>query len=205
MLLRNKKEIEEWLNKYHIKNYELIADDKYGYVVNVDSNVDLTGDDLKSIDVKFNIIKGYFDCSCNRLQSLVGCPEIVNGTFYCYYNNLKSLDGCPKLVKGNLWCNNNELNMEGLKYLINSEIKDNYINLNGNKELVEFQEMNNVEEIKKILTIYQEKAGLMKILEVTNKSVESTDKSVENLDLIINNKSIKSNNIVSTIEKINKI
>lgn len=35
MLLKTKIEIENWLNKYEIENYELIEDKDYGYVVNV--------------------------------------------------------------------------------------------------------------------------------------------------------------------------
>ena len=65
MLLKEKEEIEAWLNQYKIQNYELKKDKEYGYVVNVNNNVDLTNKNLKNIDVKFNEINGYFDCSHN--------------------------------------------------------------------------------------------------------------------------------------------
>ena len=58
--------------------------------------------------------------------------------------------------------------------------------MENNLELGELQKITDFNELKKILTIYQEKADLMKILEVTDKSVESTG-------------------LVRTVEKINKI
>lgn len=39
MLLKNKVEIEKWLNQYNVKKYELIEDEEYGYVVNVNEHV----------------------------------------------------------------------------------------------------------------------------------------------------------------------
>ena len=83
MLLKDKIKIARWLNKYHVKNYELIEDKEYGYVVNVEGDVDLRLQKLKSIDVKFNIVNGYFNCSNNELTSLIGGPEIVNKSFFC--------------------------------------------------------------------------------------------------------------------------
>ena len=35
MLLRKKEEIEDWLNEYKIKNYKLIENEEYGYIVNI--------------------------------------------------------------------------------------------------------------------------------------------------------------------------
>ena len=63
MLLRNK--IEDWLNKYDITNYELIEDEEYGYIINVNSNVYLNGLNLSSINVKFNIVNSDFNCYYN--------------------------------------------------------------------------------------------------------------------------------------------
>ena len=39
-MLREKKEIEKWLKKYNIENYELISRG-WGYVVNVNGSVNL--------------------------------------------------------------------------------------------------------------------------------------------------------------------
>ena len=64
--------------------------------------------------IKFNHIKGYFNCSGNELESLIGCPKIIKGSFYCYNNHLKSLEGCPEIVDGSFWCHYNKLkSLEG--------------------------------------------------------------------------------------------
>ena len=202
MLLKNKIEIEEWLNKYHVKNYQLIEDEEYGYTVDVNGVVNLIGKNLKNIKLKFNIIDGWFDCSSNNLTSLKGCPEIVNKDFYCVNNKLTSLKYCPKIIKGqfdcsdnkltslkgcpeivdSFYCQNNKLSLEEIIYLP-KELTDDYIALDGNEKLGELQNITDIVEIKKILNIYQEKADLMKVVEVTDKSVESTGlvRTVENL------------------------
>ena len=109
MLLRKKEEIEAWLNEYYIENYELIEDEKYGYIVNVNDNVGLFNKDLKSIHVKFHNVTGRFDCSFNQLISLEGCPEMVKKSFECNNNQLKSLEGGPKIVNGFFNCSFNQL------------------------------------------------------------------------------------------------
>ena len=114
MLLIKKEEIETWLNKYEITNYELIKDKNYGYVVNVNRNVSLFNYDLENIKVKFNKIKGNFDCSDNRLISLEGCPKEIKHDFFCNNNILKSLKGGPAIVYGCFDCGNNKLtSLEG--------------------------------------------------------------------------------------------
>ena len=113
MLLRKKEEVEAWLNQYLIKNYELIPNEKYGYIVNVYGSVNLFNNNLESIDVKFNEIKENFLCNNNCLISLKGCPEIINGDFWCNNNKLKNLEYSPKIVKGYFDCSNKQL--ESLK------------------------------------------------------------------------------------------
>ena len=39
--LTTKKSIEQWLVKYDIENYTLLPDAKYGFIVEVDGNIDL--------------------------------------------------------------------------------------------------------------------------------------------------------------------
>ena len=109
MLLKKKQNIEAWLSKYKINNYELIEDEHYGYVVNINGYVNLSNQRLKSIDVKFNIVKESFNCAWNELTTLEGCPNIIEGNFKCNNNKIKYLLGGPKLVKGNYICSNNEL------------------------------------------------------------------------------------------------
>ena len=104
MLLRKKAEIETWLNQYGIKNYELIEDNEYGFVINVNGNVDLDSKKLISIDIKFNKVEGFFSCNDNLIETLEGCPEIVEDSFYCYQNKLKTLKYSPKIGNGNFNC-----------------------------------------------------------------------------------------------------
>ena len=55
-----------------------------------------------------------FDCSNNKLTSLINAPKFVGGTFYCENNKLKSLEGAPKSVGGGFYCENNKLtSLEG--------------------------------------------------------------------------------------------
>ena len=91
MLLIKKEQIELWLNQYDIDNYELVEDQEYGYVVNVNNTVDFFNMELLDIEIKFNEINGDFCCSNNYLDFLKGCPEIVRGNFDCSHNDLKSL------------------------------------------------------------------------------------------------------------------
>ena len=88
MLLKNKLKIEKWLNKYKIKNYELIEDKEYGYTVSVNGDVLLINEKLINFKVKFKIINGSFKCNFNYLKSLKGCPEIVRLDFWCNNNKL---------------------------------------------------------------------------------------------------------------------
>ena len=103
-LLKNKKDIIKWLETYNIENYTLIEDNQYGYLVDVDDSIDLSQKSLKKIEVKFNHIKGDFNCSHNELISLIGAPQIVDGYFDCSNNKLKNLGGLPNIVDDFLYC-----------------------------------------------------------------------------------------------------
>ena len=49
------------------------------------------------------------DISYNNLTSLEGCPDIISGSFNCSRNKLKSLSDGPKLVDGDYNCRTNQL------------------------------------------------------------------------------------------------
>ena len=49
-----------------------------------------------------------FDIDCCNLISLIGCPKIVNGFFSCSENRLESLIGFPEEVTENVYCFGNE-------------------------------------------------------------------------------------------------
>ena len=93
-MLTNKQDIKIWLNKYKITNYTINED----LSVDVDGDVYLYYKKLKEIPVKFNIIKGIFDCDNNQLTSNKFFPKEVYGKFSCHNNQFKNLDNFPKLV-----------------------------------------------------------------------------------------------------------
>jgi hypothetical protein len=92
--LNNKLEIINWLEKMNIKNYTINQD----LTVDVDGNVDLIKQKLKTIPVQFGEINGNFYCWYNDLTSLEGCPHTVKGSFFCNFNKLDNLKGGPKYV-----------------------------------------------------------------------------------------------------------
>lgn len=71
--------------------------------VKISKNI-VSGGKLK---IKFGHVKGYFDCSDNKLTTLEGVPQEVGGYFDCRYNELTSLDGAPNEVKDDFYCINN--------------------------------------------------------------------------------------------------
>jgi hypothetical protein len=101
-------DIEEFCEKYNIKNY----------TINDDGTIDVKGDvnlsnklgKMKKLPVKFGKVYGYFYCSYNQnLTTLEGCPYYVGGEFSCNLNKLTSLEGCPKYVGHGFDCRNNKL------------------------------------------------------------------------------------------------
>lgn len=107
--LQTKKEITAWLEKHQVKGYKIIPNEKYGYVVNVSGDVDLSHRKLHHILVKFANVGGDFHCYSNKLTSLEFCPAHVGGNFSCSYNKLTSLAFCPNYVGGDFFCENNQL------------------------------------------------------------------------------------------------
>lgn len=115
-LLREKRDIEEWLNKYKITDYSIVEDEKYGHIVNVNYNVcfptnvgyhKVSKEKREGIDVllvKFGTINGYFSCDYNKLTSLYGCPDIIHGDFTCIDNRLEDIEieQLPKYVQSNI-------------------------------------------------------------------------------------------------------
>ena len=105
----DKQKIINWLEKHQVKNYILVPDEKYGFVIDVNGDADLSDQNLINIPVKFNKISGYFGCSNNQLTSLEFCPKTVTDTLNCSYNKLTSLEFNPQIVGDNFWCNHNKL------------------------------------------------------------------------------------------------
>ena len=128
------KEIDKICLKYNIKNYEITSQG-----VNVRSLVRLAHRGLFELPLDFNEIHGNFDCSDNKLRTLLGTPKIVHGNFNCENNNLKSLQGAPKFVQGTFYCSGNEIPIWETRYLLFSEIHGRIYT--GNLELNSFFEM----------------------------------------------------------------
>ncbi len=104
-MLKTRKEIKSWLDKYHITNYTINDD----LSVDTKGTVDLYNRLLIEIPIQFNKVYGCFDFSNNYLTSLEGSPKEVNGSFYCYSNKLTSLVGAPEKVFGGFSCHSNKL------------------------------------------------------------------------------------------------
>ena len=76
----------------------------------IKGDVDLSDMGLTKLpDLSAVTVNGDFDCSCNRLTSLVGAPKSVGGDFDCYDNQLTTLDGAPQTVGGDFYCSGNYL------------------------------------------------------------------------------------------------
>ena len=95
---------------FEITNYEF---DQNGFL-NVFSDVDLSGKNLKELPFKFGKVIGKFNCPYNNLTSLKGAPKEVGGNFWCSSNGLTSLEGAPEKVGGKFNCASNSLtSLEG--------------------------------------------------------------------------------------------
>ncbi len=112
---KNKEDIIDWLAKNDISQYNLVAHPLYGFVVDVLQDVKFLDKGRSiSIDIKFNVIHGHFDCSGMELEDLNFAPIKVYGDFLCHDNSLTSLVGAPQIVKGEFNCQNNLLtSLEG--------------------------------------------------------------------------------------------
>ena len=98
-----RKEIEEWLDMYHVKNYTIRPDG----VVDVEGDVILARERMEAtttLPVQFGKVSGDFDCSDSHLTSLKGCPHHVGQGFKCYGTKITSLQHAPQYVGGRFVC-----------------------------------------------------------------------------------------------------
>lgn len=106
--LKTETEIIAWLKEYRVRDYELVADKHYGFVVNVNNDVDLKNQDLYMIPVKFNLVAGSFNVRGNRLQNLAFAPSDIMNVFDCSFNHIENLEGGPRYA-GDFLCHKNRL------------------------------------------------------------------------------------------------
>jgi len=97
--------IDSICKEYGIRNYTINFDGS----IDVDGDVHLYKKNLTKLPIKFNYVSCFFDCSDNKLTSLIGAPKSVGGFFDCSDNKLTSLIGAPKSVGGYFNCYGNEL------------------------------------------------------------------------------------------------
>ena len=82
--------------EYNIQNYTINDD----LSIDVYTNVNLSRLGLKELPLKFNNVRGYFNCNSNNLTSLKGSPKVCQSDFHCADNYLKSLEYSPELING---------------------------------------------------------------------------------------------------------
>lgn len=69
---------------------------------NIYGGYECSNNKLTSLLGMAKTIGRYVDCTHNELISLEGCPEEIGGCFNCSYNdNLESLKGCPRQIETN--------------------------------------------------------------------------------------------------------
>ena len=90
---------------------------------------------------------------------------------------MKTLKGCAQKVSGLLNCSNNDLIIEELKYLP-KEITENFIIVNENKELKEFEKIKDKEKLKEKINPIIEKDKLLEIINKENLKKKSTIKKI---------------------------
>ena len=105
ILYESFNEIHSICREYEIDDYTINSDGS----IDVDGDVDLDHTSLYKLPLKFNKVKGNFECNNNNLTTLEGCPKEVGGYFGCLSNKLTSLKGGPKSVGGYYDCNSNYL------------------------------------------------------------------------------------------------
>ena len=144
--LKSKEEIEAWLEEYEVKDYEIHDD----LTVTLNEHLDLSDRRLKSIPVKFRktqsvnvtrneltsidwapeVVDGHFECNGNQITSLESGPREVKGLFNCIGNKLTSLEGGPQKVGGFYACSANNLgNLKGVADEVGASVDVSNCNL----------------------------------------------------------------------------
>src|SRR5574343_79753 len=72
---QTKEEVHKICKSLGIENYKINQD----LSIDVNGVIDLINKKLTLLPLKFNKVKGWFDCSNNRLTSLQGAPKEVGG------------------------------------------------------------------------------------------------------------------------------
>ncbi len=170
--LTSSANIKVWLQRHGITKFDLLKNDKYGWVVDVYQSVDLSYRGLLFIPVKFNEIEGKLDVSHNNLLSLEFCPQQVQGSFNMSVNLVKDLKGGPETVHGSFIANLNQLNT--LEYFPSKV--HGIMSLQDNPELGGAQKIVGFKELQKVHEIYLEKSALIGAINEISPSDQKIDK-----------------------------
>jgi hypothetical protein len=111
-LLKLTREQIDWLNECTEGTWTI---NKKTGLVDVEGRFGCEYQNLKDFKgVRFGTVTGNFNCSRNKLTSLVGAPQNVGWSFRCHHNELTSLVGAPQKVGVDFYCSNNKLtSLEG--------------------------------------------------------------------------------------------
>ena len=101
----DKVAIINWLISVGITDYTI----RDNGIVDVDGDVAIQSNKIRSFPFQFGHVSGGFYCNYNELTSLAGAPQSVGRDFDCGVNKLTSLAGAPQSVGGSFYCGNNQL------------------------------------------------------------------------------------------------
>jgi len=101
------KEQEAFLNRYTTGTWSV---NPATGLVDVRGSFDCSYRKLESLaGIQFGTVTGSFSCFTNQLTTLAGAPRTVEGDFDCSVNQLTTLDGAPQTVEGDFDCSTNKL------------------------------------------------------------------------------------------------
>ena len=100
----------------------MLSYEDWGFEYTRGGELDISGQQLDSLEGCPQHITGSFDCSGNNLSNLVGGPQIVDGDYNCDENyNLTDLTGCASHITGRIyWYNTRITSLVGIHKIIKS-------------------------------------------------------------------------------------
>jgi hypothetical protein len=101
----NTEDIKNWLSDMGIKYYFINED----LTVDVEDSIHFHNKGLTHLPVQFGRVKGNVDLTRNQLTSLEGAPHEIIGSFTCNDNRLTNLDYHPLAIHGFFRCSHNPI------------------------------------------------------------------------------------------------
>jgi len=122
-MLKTKKDIQEWLDKYKVVNYTINDD----LTVDVDDDLHLAECGLTDLPIQFGKVQGTAYFGMNQLTSFKGMPNSIKGHLNCENNLITNFEHCPKFINGLLICSNNPIkSLKGFNSEINGNLYHSY-------------------------------------------------------------------------------